>query len=316
MQHDEPCAMVLALAVNIKAGACRGDEIYALIGSDEIVFVVVTEKRRDDVAGLLHGGKLPGGNVRRAGRFAEMSGGKTVPHFIIVTRPARKALENAVRLLLRSRDLRQKIVDLRHDDVLEEIRGEESAVLRLQLVRRGLVPVDLILLDAGVFGYAFLAVGPAVEKPEIAHRAAAVGGPHKQIVVSAAGDVLSGDHKTAGVALIYGKLRLLADAALVVVVAEHGGERNAALDDGCENGIQRFFHRRFGAHGGTVYLITGKHHKIGVGSVQFRVQQAERRLMRVGGVLRVGNDENAELAVFIKLQPGRLLGGACRSAGE
>ena len=55
---------------------------------------------------------------------------------------------------------------------------------------------------------------------------------------------------------------------------------------------------------GTVDLIAGEYDEIGVGSVQLRVEQTERRLLRPGGVLRVGNDKDTEFPIFVKLQHG------------
>ena len=313
MQYDQPRAVVFTLTVDIKAGARRVHEIDALVRSDKVVFMVVPEECRYHIARIAHCGKLPGGNVRRAGRLAEMTGGKAVAHFIIVSRMAGKTLDNALGLFLRGGDFRQQIVNLGNDDVLEEIGGEHFAVLLFE--RRGGrgVPVDLILLDAGVLGNALLAIRPAVQKPEIAHRAAAVRRPDEKIVVPAAGDIVRpGGHETAGIALIDGKLRLLAHAALVIVVAEHSGKRNAALGHGSENGVERLFHRRLSAYRGAVHLIAGEYDEIGVGSVELRIEQTERGLLRRGGVLRVGNDKDTEFPVFVKLQHGILLRGGDR----
>ena len=313
MQYDQPRAVVFTLTVNIKAGARRVHEINALIRSDKVVFMVVPEECRYHIARIAHCGKLPGGDVRRAGRLAEMTGGKAVTHFIIVSRMAGKPLDNALGLFLRGGDFRQQIINFGNDDVLEEIGGEHFAVLLFE--RRGGrgVPVDLILLDAGVLGNALLAIRPAVQKPEIAHRAAAVRRPDEKIVVTAAGDIVRpGGHETAGIALIDGELRLLAHAALVVVVAEHSGKRNAALGHGRENGVERLFHRRLGAYRGAVHLIAGEYDEIGVGSVELRVEQTERGLLRRGSVLCVGNDKDTEFPVFVKLQHGILLRGGDR----
>ena len=68
-----------------------------------------------------------------------------------------------------------------------------------------------------------------------------------------------------------------------------------------------FFHRRLGAYRGAVHLIAGEYDEIGVGSVELRVEQTERRLLRPGGVLRVGNDKDTEFPIFVKLQHGILL---------
>lgn len=59
-------------------------------------------------------------------------------------------------------------------------------------------------------------------------------------------------------------------------------------------------------------LIAGEYDEIGVGSVQLRIEQTERRLLRPGGVLRVGNDKDTEFPVFVKLQHGILLRGGDR----
>ena len=197
--------------------------------------------------------------------------------------------------------------------MLKEIGGEHFAVLLGERPGSRGIPVDLILLHAGVLGNALFAVGAAVEKPQIAYRAAAVGGPDEQIVVSAAGDtVRPGGHETAGIALIDGELRFLAHAALVIVVAEYGGKRNAALGHGRENGVERLFHRRLGAYRGAVHLIAGEYDKIGVGGVKLCIEQTDRRLLRGGGVLRVGNDQNAKFSVLVKLEYGILLRGIDR----
>ena len=272
VQDDQPCTVVFAVAVDIKAGAGRVHKVDALIGSDKIIFVVVAEKRRHHIAGIAYRGKLPGGDVRRAGRLAEMTGGEAVAHFIIVTRTARKAFNNAVRLFFRGGNFRQKIVDLGNDDVLKEIGGEHFAVLLCERPGSRGIPVNLILLHAGVLGNALFAVGAAVEKPQIAYRAAAVGGPDEQIVVPAAGDtVRPGGHETARIALIDGKLRFLTHAAFVVVVAEYGGKRDAALRHGRKDRVEGLFHCLRGSDGRAVHLIAGEYDKIGVGGVKLRL---------------------------------------------
>ena len=96
------------------------------------------------------------------------------------------------------------------------------------------------------------------------------------------------------------------------MVAEHSGKRNAALGHGRENGVERLFHRRLGAYRGAVHLIAGEYDEIGVGSVQLRIEQPERGLLRPGSVLRVGNDKDTEFPVFVKLQHGIFLRGGDR----
>ena len=81
---------------------------------------------------------------------------------------------------------------------------------------------------------------------------------------------------------------------------------------GRENGVERLFHRLRGADGRAVDLIAGEYDEIGVGSVQLRIEQTERRLLRPGGVLRVGNDKDTEFPIFVKLQHGILLRGGDR----
>ncbi len=48
-----------------------------------------------------------------------------------------------------------------------------------------------------------------------------------------------------------------------------------------------------------MHLIAGEYDEIGVGSVELRVEQTERRLLRPGGVLRVGNDKDTEFPIFV-----------------
>ena len=96
------------------------------------------------------------------------------------------------------------------------------------------------------------------------------------------------------------------------MVAEYGGKRDAALGHGREDRAEGFFHCLRGSDGRAVDLIAGEYDKIGVGGVKLCIEQTDRRLLRGGGVLRVGNDQNAKFSVLVKLEHGILPGGIDR----
>ena len=150
-------------AVGLEGNAGAHDKVDAVNVADEVVDVVVAEGSRDDIAALFPRSKLAGVGVRRAGELEHHAGSLAgLEHEKLVL-----SVELlAYRVLTAERRINEKLGDLGNDDVLEEIGGERFAVLLFE--RRGDrgVPVDLILLDAGVLGNALLAIRPSLSDPD------------------------------------------------------------------------------------------------------------------------------------------------------
>ena len=96
------------------------------------------------------------------------------------------------------------------------------------------------------------------------------------------------------------------------MVAEYGGKRDAALRHGRKDRVEGLFHCLRGSDGRAVHLIAGEYDKIGVGGVKLCLEQTKHCLLRGGGVLCVGNDQNAKFSVLVKLEYGILLRGGDR----
>lgn len=123
--------------------------------------------------------------------------------------------------------------------MLECVGGNRrSAVLGGKGRFRFQIPVELILPHPVVFALSLRGIRPGVEEPEVHGRCFAVGAADEQIIVAHARHIAR-RREAARVALIVFHLRFLADAALIVMVAEDDGKLQPALGDRLQDRVQR-----------------------------------------------------------------------------